>query len=267
MPGAAGMIALNYLYEVAPRDGTVIGVPTQDLASQQALGTEGIRYNAARFHYLARATANIPVHMVWHTAPATSFEDIKTREIVTGASFVNGTQADLPRAENALLGTRWKIIAGYQSDATMMALERGEIQAAVAAATLFNEQLRPWREQGLVKIVVQYSNVRHPLFPNVPTVLELAPTEETKRIFNFLLSLVTVGRSYLAPPETPSEAVTILRNAFTQMLDDPEFRADAARKGADILPASGEELAEHVKGVVETPPAVIDRVREVIRPR
>ena len=180
---------------------------------------------------------------------------------------MNGTQADLPRAENALLGTRWKIIAGYQSDATMMALERGEIQAAVAAATLFNEQLRPWREQGLVKIVVQYSNVRHPLFPNVPTVLELAPTEETKRIFNFLLSLVTVGRSYLAPPETPSEAVTILRNAFTQMLDDPEFRADAARKGADILPASGEELAEHVKGVVETPPAVIDRVREVIRPR
>ena len=134
MPGAAGLNAMNYLYEVAPRDGTVIAVMTQDLASQQALGIKGVRYDATKFNYIGRATANVPVHMVWHTAPVKSIDDLKKREIVTGAVGTGGTHVDLPRAQNALLGTKWKIIAGYRgNDESRIAMERGEIQAAVVA--------------------------------------------------------------------------------------------------------------------------------------
>jgi len=267
-PGASGVIAMNNLYGVAPRDGTVVGVAMQDLASLQVLGVKGIRFNATKFNYIGRVTANVPVHMVWHTAPAQSIDDLRTYEIVTGASSINGTHADLPRAQNALLGMKWKIVAGYREfNERHVAMERGEIQAAVTAATLFNEQLKPWLEHGKVRILVQYADFRHPLFADVPAIVDIAATEEARRVFKFLVSLSTVGRSYLAPPGVPGKIVAILRNAFTAMINDPAFKADAAKRGADLLPMSGEQLAAYVAGIVRTPSDIIRKTNEVIAAR
>jgi tripartite-type tricarboxylate transporter receptor subunit TctC len=144
MPGAAGLNAMNYLYEVAPRDGTVIAVMTHDLASQQALGEKGVRFDATQFSYIGRATTNVGAHMVWHSAPAKSIAELRKHEVITAAVGTGGLHNDLPRAQNALLGTQWKVISGYRSnDDTRLALERGEVHAAVVAATLFNERLKP----------------------------------------------------------------------------------------------------------------------------
>jgi tripartite-type tricarboxylate transporter receptor subunit TctC len=265
MPGASGFNAMNYLYAVAPRDGTVLAVLFQDLASQQALGTKGVRFDATKFNYIGRATANVPVHMVWHTAPAKSIDELKKREVVTGAAGTGGIHNDLPRAQNALIGTKWKIIAGYRGGNELrIAMERGEIQAAVAAATLFNEQLRPWLEQGKVKIVVQYADFRHPEFPDVPAIVELAENQEAKEVFKFLVSYSTIGRAYAAPPGVPATTVDILRKAFTAMINDPAFRADAEKRGADLLPMPGEELAAYVAGIVRTPSDIIRKTNEVI---
>lgn len=265
MPGAAGLNAMNWLYEVAPRDGTVIAVAMQELAYQQALGTKGVRYDASRFGYIGRATANVPVHVIWHTAPVKSFGDLRTREVVTGAAGSSGTQVDLPRAQNALLGTKWKIITGYrEASDRYIALERGEIQATVAPATLFNDQFKPWHEQGLVKVIVQYADFRHPLFPDVPTIAEFAEAREAKSVFKFLVSASTVGRGYIAPPGVPVETVRILRNAFDAMISDPEFKMDAEKRGADLLPMNGEALAAHIKDIAETSPDIIKKTNEVI---
>src|SRR5262245_46845604 len=266
MPGASGLNALNHLYQVAPRDGTVIAVPTQDIASQQVLGLKGVRYDAAKFNYIGRATANVPVHMVWHTTPVRSFDDLKRHEIITGASGTSGTQVDLPRAQNALLGTRWKIITGYIDD-TRIPLARGETQAGVIAATLFRSQFKPWLDEGTVRVIVQYADFQHPLFPNVPTIMESVETEEAKGVFKFLVSLAAVGRAYAAPPGVPAERVAILRKAFQEMVDDPAFRADAEKRGADLLPMSGEELAAHVADIVRTPPDIVRKTKEVIAAR
>lgn len=268
MPGASGTAAMNHLYEVAPRDGTVIAVVQQDLASNQARRMAGVRFDAARFNYIGRATSNVPVHMIWHSAPAKSIAELKQVEVVTGAVGSGGTHNDLPHAQNALIGTRWKIIGGYKdNNESRIAMERGEVQAAVVPATLFNEQLRPWREQGKVNIVVQYADFRHPALPDVPAVVELADNAEAREIFKFLVSLSTVGRAYAAPPGVPVETVEVLRKAFQAMIEDPAFKADAEKRGADLLPMPGETLAAYVATVVRTPPDIIRKTNEAIATR
>jgi tripartite-type tricarboxylate transporter receptor subunit TctC len=266
MPGAAGLNALNYLQEVAPRDGTVLTVPMQDLASQQLLTVKGVRYDAGKLNYIGRATANVPVHMVWHTTPIRSFDDLKRHEIITGAGGNSGTQVDLPRAQNALLGTKWKVVTGYRDD-SRIAMTRGETQAGVIAATLFGGQFKPWLKEGTVRIIVQYADFRHPMFANVPTIMEFAEAEDTKAVFQFLVSLATVGRAYVAPPGVPAERVAILRRAFDAMVKDPAFLADAEKRGADLMPMSGEELAAYVAGILRTPPDIVRKTNDVIAAR
>jgi tripartite-type tricarboxylate transporter receptor subunit TctC len=102
------------------------------------------------------------------------------------------------------------------------------------------------------------------MLPDAPTIVELAETQEARDVFKFLVSLSTVGRSYAAPPGVPAETLAILRKAFTAMINDPAFRADAEKRGADIYPMSGEELAAYVRGVVATPSNIVRRASEVI---
>jgi len=268
MPGASGLNAMNWLYEVAPRDGTVIAVMAQETHYRQALGVKGVRYDATRYNYIGRVTANVPVHMVWHTAAAKSIDDLKSREVVTGAVGSGGTHVDLPRAQNALINTKWKIVTGYRgNNETRIALERGEVQASVSPATLFNEQLKPWLDQGKVRIVVQYADFRHPVFPDVPALVELAETPEAKGVFKLLVSVATLGRAYGLPPGVPLETVDILRKAFQAMVNDPAFKADAEKRGADLLPMEGDALAAHIKDIVATPPGVVRKANEVIAAR
>lgn len=268
MPGASGLNAMNYLHEAAPRDGTVMAVVQQDIASNQARRVNGVRYDATKFSYIGRATANVPVHMVWHTAPAQSIDDLKKIEVISGGVGTTGTHTDLPRAQNALIGTKWKVIGGYKgNDESRIAMERGEVQAAISPATLFNEQLRPWLEQRKVKVIVQYADFRHPTLPSVPAVTELTNDEDAKAVFKFLVSLSTVGRSYAVPPDVPAGTVAMLRKAVQEMLNDPAFKADAQKRGADLLPMSGEELGAHVSLIVGTSPAIVDKTNKVIAAR
>lgn len=264
MPGAAGLLAMNYLYGVAPRDGTVMAVMAAELAYQQALRTNAVRYDASKFNYIGRATTSVPVHMVWHTAPAQSIEELKMHEVVTGAVGSVGTQNDLPRAFNALIGTKWKIIGGYKdNNQTRAAMERGEIQAAISPATLFEKQLKTWLKQGKVNVVVQYADFRHPSFPAVPTVVEVAENIEAKSVFKLLVSVATVGRAYGLPPDVPAERVAVLQKAFDAMMEDPAFRADAEMRGADLMPMSGDALTTYIRGIVGTSPDIVEKTRAI----
>lgn len=265
MPGAAGLVAMNYLYEVAPKDGTVIAVMNQDLVTDQARGRPGIRYDATRYNYIGRVTTNVPVHMVWHTAKAKTLAELKRHEVVTGAVGSGGTHVDLPLAQNALIGTKWKLVMGYPSgNDVRIAMERGEVQAAIAPATLFNSMLKPQLDDGTVSVMVQYADFRHHALQNVPSVVEAADDTEAKDVLRFLVSLATLGRSYAAPPGLPAEVIGILRKAFHVMVADPAFLAEADKLGADVVPLDGEGLFAHVKSVIATPPAIIKRANEVV---
>ncbi len=264
MPGGSGLVALNHLYSVAPKDGTTVSVISQDIATDQARNKPGVRYDARRFSYIVRATSNVPVHMVWHTANVSNFAELRQREVVTGAVGAGGTHNDLPRAMNVLLGAKWKIIGGYPGgNDVRIAMERGEVQAGISPATLFNDQLKPWLDAGTVKVVVQYSDFRHAALPKVPNVVELADNAEARAILKFMVALSTIGRAFAGPPDMAPEALAILRKAFDAMLADETFLADAKKRGADIEPMSGEKLAAYIGEIVATSPEIVARTNAI----
>ncbi|MDB5532179.1 MAG: hypothetical protein JWO28_494 [Hyphomicrobiales bacterium] len=268
MPGASGIASLNYLQAIAPRDGTTIAVIAQDVATFQARKISGARYDATTFKYIVRLAPNVPVHMIWKDAPAKSIADVMKMETITGAVGVGGVHNDLPRATNALVGTKWKIVSGYPgTGATRIAMERGEIQATVSPAILFKEQLKEWLDSGKVKVVVQYADFRHPLFPDVPSVVELAQDGDAKEILTFLASISTIGRGFAAPPDTNEQAMAILKKAFADMIADKAFLADADKRGAEILPMWGDELSAYVKRIVATRPEIVSRASAIVEGR
>lgn len=265
MPGASGIASLNYLQTIAPRDGTAIAVVAQDVATFQARKISGARYDATTFKYIVRLAPNVPVQMIWKDAPAKSIADVMKMETITGAVGVGGVHNDLPRAMNALLGTKWKIVSGYPgTGATRIAMERGEIQATVSPAILFKQQLKEWRDSGKVNVVVQYADFRHPLFPDVPSVVELAKDDDAKEILTFLASISTIGRGFAAPPDTNEQAMAILKKAFADMIADKSFLADADKRGAEILPMWGDEVSAYVKRIVATRPEIVNRASAIV---
>lgn len=258
MPGGEGLTLSNYLYDKAPHDGTVFAVPDLGLAAKQVRNLEGVHYNAAQFTYIGRLTAYISVHMAWHTTGISDLEQLKHKTLVSGAVGFEGAQIELPKAQNQFLGLNWKVIPGYRGNLGIrMAMERGEIEAAIAPASSFNTKLKQWLNEERVKVLVQYAEQRHPLFPNVPHIVEVVENPEHRALFQFLVSLSSFGRSLVAPPDLPQERTEQLRNAFQLMLQDKNFRADAEKVGADLLPMRGEELTTYMVGVVQTAPEII----------
>ncbi|MGE3245818.1 MAG: Bug family tripartite tricarboxylate transporter substrate binding protein, partial [Beijerinckiaceae bacterium] len=247
MPGATGLTLLNSMYTAAAKDGTAIAVMPQDIATFQATKIKGSRFDAAKFEYLLRIAPNVPVHMVRGDAGIRTVQDLKEREIVTGAVGVVGTHNDLPRATNVLAGTKWKIVGGYRGgSAIRIAIERGELQAGIAPAALFKKQLKDWLTTDKVRVVMQYADFRYPIFKDVPAVVELAKTEEDRQVLAFMTSVATVGRGFFAPPGTDPAALAILRKAFLDMVADEAYRADAVKRGADTIPMSGEEWKAYI---------------------
>ena len=203
--------------------------------------------------------------MTWHTTGVSKLDELKQKTLISGAVGMEGAHVDLPKAQNQLLGLNWKVIPGYRGNSEIrIAMERGEVQAAIAPATLFHEQLKPWLSDGKVKVLVQYAELRHPLFQDIPHIVELAEKAEHKALFRFLVSLSSFGRSLVAPPGLPKERTDQLRNAFQAMLDDKAFRTDAERMGADLIPMKGEDLAAYMAGVLKTPPDIIAAANKLI---
>lgn len=264
MPGASGLTAMNYLYEAAPRDGATIGVAMQDLPVQQALAAKGVRYDARLFGYIGRATSNAPVHYVWRTSRIRDFSDAKVQQATSGASSPSGSQAYLPKASNLLLGTKWRVISGYGDlRERHLAMERGEVESGIAGAALFKDQLSDHLQKELVYPIVQYASFRHPLFKQVPTIIEFADDEDSRRLLTFLVA--DIGRSFLAPPNVPPAILQSLRSAFEAMVADAAFLDDAQRRGADIDFMSGPDLAAYVQEVLATPPETIAKAQSIIR--
>lgn len=266
MPGATGLTLLNYLYNVAPKDGTVIGIVPQDIAIFQATKTKAVRFDADKFEYIVRIAPNVPVHMVRGDAKVKTVADLKVHETLTAAVGVVGTHNDMPRATNALAGTKWKIIGGYPGGAaTRLAMESNEVQASISPAALFATQLKDWLTSGKVRVIVQYADFRHPLFPGVPAVVELASAQNDKAVLTFLTSVATIGRGFFGPPAMAAEAKAIYTRAFSAMLADPAYLAEAKKRGAETIPMPGDKLRDYIRMVSNTPAEIVKKAADITR--
>jgi tripartite-type tricarboxylate transporter receptor subunit TctC len=264
-PAAGGLVMTNQLYAQGPKDGTAIGVPINGIPTAPLL-QQGAQFDATKLNWLGSTNREPYVAFVWHTAPVQSLAELRSKDLVVGATAPGTTMADFPLVVNDVLGLKFKVVRGYEGTPQINhAIERGEIQgqggigwAAVKA------QVPQWITERKIKVIAQYGLKRHPALADVPSMLELAASEPDRQALAMLFARAEYGRPYFLPPDVPPERVQALRRAFDATMKEPAFVADAARLQLDIDPMTGEEVQALVAQLARTPPAIVSRVRTAL---
>jgi tripartite-type tricarboxylate transporter receptor subunit TctC len=266
MPGAGGTIASNYLYNVAPQDGTTLAIITSSFAMEQLFGNPQIRYDARKFLAIGRLLDTTSVIFFWHTSPIKTIDDLRRRPSTVGISGVNEIPALRMRAMNKYLGMQMKLIPGYPSARDyVIAVERGETEGGTSTFIGLSQLYAAYLRGKKLNIVVQFAVRRDPNMPDVPTVVELSNDPEVRQIFTNLVSNDEVGRSLFTTPNVPPARLELLRSAFQKMLADPEFRAEADRLNLPLVTRTGEEMQQLVRDTLDVPATTLAKIRELVR--
>jgi tripartite-type tricarboxylate transporter receptor subunit TctC len=262
MPGAGSLRAANYVYNVAPKDGTALGIVTQTVSLEEALGTAGVQYKADGFNWIGRATSNVDMLLTWHTSKVKSIEDAKKIETPVAGTGAGSPAEFMPKVLNNVIGTKFKVITGYDgSTAGMLAMERGEVDGATTSWNTIKTSKQDWLKSSAINLIVQFTPDRHKELQNLTDMVELGTTDEQKQILSLYASGAVVGRSIFASPGIPTERVKALRDAFTAMTKDPVFLAEVEQTKAEFDPMSGEELQKVIEEAAKIPPAVREKAK------
>jgi tripartite-type tricarboxylate transporter receptor subunit TctC len=266
MLGASGRVAANYLYHAAPKDGSVIGVIQQSIPMGQALGENGIQYDAARFNWIGSPVRLDETLVVWHTTGVRTIEDAKKKEVVIGATSPTGMNYVYPKLANELLGTKFKIVSGYPGGTPIvLALERGEVEGRGSNPWSEWKAAKPdWVREGKIIPLMQMSLFKHPDLPDVPLMIDLAPNETVKSIFELVSITGEIGRPFVSAPGVPADRVGVLRDAFKNTMEDPEFLADAAKSHIEIHPIHAQEMEELVRRVLASSKSAVDLLKSAL---
>jgi tripartite-type tricarboxylate transporter receptor subunit TctC len=266
MPGAGGIVATNYLYTTAPKDGSMIAAVDNNTPFEPLLGTPEAKYDPRRFNWLGSPTEEVGLVMVWHSAPVNSIADLRKREISVGVSGANSTPSFYARLLNATLGTRMRIVAGYTGQTDVyLAMQRGEVDGFPSMFFNSLNATQPhWRTEKKIKLLVQFGLTREASLPNVPSALDLVSKPEDKMLLKAGLAEVAAGRPYLMPPNVPADRVALMRAALLATFNDPGFRADATRMNLGVTaPRNGDQLQKLIEDTYRTPPEIVRRLREL----
>jgi tripartite-type tricarboxylate transporter receptor subunit TctC len=269
MPGAGGMTATNFLYNNADKDGSVIGLVQNNTPFEPLFGTKEARYDPVRFNWLGSPSVETAMVLLWHAAPVNSLAELKAREVAVGVSGANSTPAFFTRLLNATLGTRMKPINGYpgQND-VLLAMERREIDGHPSAFFSSVRSTRPtWLRDKTAKAIVQYGAEKLAELPDVPFAPDLVGHDGDRLVMQAAFAPLALGRPLLTPPGVAAERVAALRAAFAATMADPDFLAEGERVGLGLnAPRSGEQIQEVVERAYQSPPRVIDRLRQLNAP-
>ena len=265
MPGGGNVLATNFMYAIAPKDGTSIASVHNAMPVQQVLGGQGVRFDAGKFEWLGSTGPETEVILVWHTSNIRTFDELKMREVILGGTGAGSGLVILPRAMNALLGTRFKIVSGYKSSEDInIALQRGEVEARAFSLISITAQRADWLRDKKITILAQVGAKRAHEIPDVPLVTELAKSEEDRQVFKLISAAQALGRPYLAPPGVPADRLAILRQAFEATLKDKAFLADAEKLQIDIDPIGADEVTQLVLDTVNAPASVVAKAKAAI---
>jgi len=265
MPGAASMTMMNYLYNVAARDGTAIGLPARGLFIEPLFGNDNAKYDAMRFTWIGSMSRDTALCFSWHTSGIRTIDDATKREVLTGSSGVNGSSHQMPMIVNAFLGTKFKPLLGYVDSAGVgLAMERGELEGYCSFTWGSIKSARPkWVEDKLINILLQLAVTRNPELPAVPLIMDYAKTDMARQAFELVFADQEMGRPVVGPPDVPAERVEALRRAFDASMKDADLLAEAARMTTDIDPIDGPAAAAIQARLAATPKSVIERVKQI----
>ncbi|MBX9757250.1 MAG: hypothetical protein K2Y29_00625 [Beijerinckiaceae bacterium] len=264
MPGAGHLKMANWLYNAAPRDGTVLATAPQAVAIEQALGSEGIQYDARKFTWIGRVAPVVEVTYTWHTSPTKTLDDARKRETIMGGSGPASPTVFYLKALNQLAGTKFNIIPSYPSNNdTNLAMQRGEVEGGSKAWASMKVDNADWLRDKKVNILVQYADARAEDMPDVPLMMELGRNEDERSALRLFALGNAMGRSIMATPGIATDRVAALRKAFNATMSDPELIAFTTERKIDFGPAlTGEELETLVDVTLSVSPTVVDLARK-----
>jgi len=265
MPGGGSRVAASYVYKVGAKDGTVIGSAEQSLSVEQAMGDKTLGFDIDKFQYIGSPIQENNTLVTWYTSGVKTIEDARQRETPIGATG-GSTSSQYPKAMNALLGTKFRIVEGYPGGNDIsLAMEKGEVAGRGSNAWgAWKATHADWLRDGKLNILVQIGLKKAADLPDVPLLMDLARTEDDRAVLKLLSTSGSIGRPLFVSPAVPAERVKALRDAFDAMVKSQAFLDAAAAQKFDILPVGGEELQRIVAGVVATPKPVADRLNEII---
>jgi len=263
-PGAGSFLAVNQIFNVAPKDGTVIGIGSPTMPLDERLGTQGVRFKTAQLNWIGRTDSLVNMLFMWPTSRVKTIDDAFKIEATLSATGVGSTVAVYPTVMNHVLGTKFKLIMGYKgSNEAMLAVERGEVEGHSTSWTALKVAHPAWVADKKVAILVQFAAKRHPEMADVPTVVELARNDDERAVLGAVVNAAEVGTAFFTTPAVPADRLTALRRAFDATMKDPEFAADVERTRLGLNPITGEQLQQLVADVSNLPPALLDKVRAV----
>ena len=266
MPGAGSLKLANWLYKAAPQDGTVFATIARAAPFDPLFGNEKAKFKADKFNYIGSANNEVSICAAMSGADIKTFDDLKSKKLIVGGTGDTADTVQFPKIMNAVLGTKMQIINGYPGGKdVVLAMERGEVQGRCGWSwSSVKSKNMDWVDGGKMNVIIQLSTDKHPELPNVPLIMDLAKSDDDKRLLNLIFARQELGRPYVAPPNVPAERVEALRAAFMATMSDPEFLKEAAEADLEITPVSGAKVQKLVNDAYMTDPSVVERINKIL---
>ena len=264
MPGAGGVRAANFLHDVAPKDGSTMGVVQRGIILQPLVDITSANFRPQNFNWIGSTAREVSVGVVWlASTKVRDIQDAKVNEVIVGSSGVGNDTGAFPLVLNAFLGTKFKVIHGYKSGSDItLAMERGEVQGRVGWSWgSVKSRSQQWLTDKKMSVIVQMGLERAPDLPDVPNILDLVTSEDDKAALNLIFAPTYIGWPTLMPPNVPQDRVTLVRNAYMNALRDPDLMASAKKQDLELDPLSGGEIQKIVERLYSYPREVVARAR------
>jgi tripartite-type tricarboxylate transporter receptor subunit TctC len=265
MPGADGLKATNYMFTVAPKDGSVIGNTYATMTLQPLFTTQGIQFDPLKLNWLGSMGKQNALCVTWATSAIRTIEDARAKVTTVSSTGAAGSRTTVPKILNEVLGTKFKVITGYDTAGAALAVERGEVEGlcGVSYATLMASNPH-WLLDRKVNVLAQLAREKDLHVPDAPMVLDMVTNPNDHRLLDLMLVVQEVGRPVIAPPGLPADRLAVLRKAFAETMTDPAFAADAERLKLEIDPLDYHAIELLLRTAYAAPNDVVERASKLL---
>ena len=264
MPGAGSLKLANYLYSQAPKDGSVVGMVSRGMATEPLFGDA--KFDPTKFAWLGSITSEVSVCATWHTSPIKSWSDISAKDFTLGGMGSASETDTFSMLLRNMFGAKMKLVSGYPGGNDVnLAIERGEVDGRCGWSwSSIKSQKRAWLKEKKINVIVQMGMAKHPDLPNVPSLIELAKTDEQRQMLRLIFTQLVLGRPFMAPPGIPEDRKIALRQAFDATMKDPEFLEEAAKLDLEISPVGAQAIDDLLAELYRTPKSVVEKAAAAI---
>jgi tripartite-type tricarboxylate transporter receptor subunit TctC len=267
MEGAGGIRAANFLFNVSPHDGSVIGTFSNAMITEPLMGNGAAKFDPAKLTWIGSVSREDGVCVSWHGSGVESWADLLQTKLIIGTAGPGTTTYTYPTLLRNMFGARFELVSGYpDGNQSSLAMERGEVQSICQTLSSLQTLHPKWLHDGLARPLLLLGLQRNADFPDLPSVMEFAKDPEQQQILKIVLAPTLAGRPFFGPPGIPSDRADALRAAFAAAVKDPALLADAHAQGLDVKPASGAEIATLVSEIYRTPPDEVAALRRMTSP-